>query len=297
MFLSMTGFASRTESFKVGKDDKISLSIDLKSINTRFFECSCKLPNILSSLEIKVIHRLKSKLLRGRVFLNVRILDTEGGFTKITPSTKLLDEYLKAINSIKKQFNLTGKLTVSDILNLPNIFSSQNIEIDKKTKDAFLKTIDKLADDLIKDRSIEGAELKKDLEKRFTVCSKKITEIKKRFKIFVKEHKEEIKKILASYQKDADEESKLKLDELYSILNKIDVHEEIIRFESHLKNAKNILKDQKIEKGKRLDFTLQELLRESNTILAKCSDFDISTLAVDIKVELEKIREQAQNIV
>lgn len=297
MFLSMTGFASKTESFKIGKDDKISLSIDLKSINTRFFECSCRLPSILSSLEIKMIHSLKAKLIRGRVYLNVRILETGGTLTRISPSVKLLDEYLKALNIIKKQFGISGKMTLSDVLNLPNIFSMQSIIIDKKTENSILKIIDNLADDLIKNRALEGVELKKDLDKRFVICSKSMTEIKKRFKAFVKEKKDKVKTVLVNYQKNADEESKLKLDELYSLLNKIDVHEEIVRFESHLKNLKKVLKDEKTEKGKRLDFILQELLRESNTILAKCSDFDISTQAVDIKVELEKIREQAQNIV
>ena len=293
----MTGFASKTESFKIGKDDKISLSIDLKSINTRFFECSCRLPSILSSLEIKIIHSLKAKLFRGRVYLNVRILETDGVLTKISPSTKLLEEYLRALDVIKKQFGIKGGVTLSDVLSLPNIFSAQSIEVDKKTENSILKIIDKLADDLIKSRALEGAELKKDLDKRFAACTKSMTEIKKRFKIFVKKHKDEVKKILIKYQKNADEESKLRLDELYSLLNKIDVHEEIVRFESHLKNSKKVLKDDRTEKGKRLDFILQELLRESNTILAKCSDFDISTQAVDIKVELEKIREQAQNIV
>lgn len=297
MLLSMTGFAGKTENFKIGKKDEISLSLDLKSINTRFFECSCRLPSALSSLEIKIIHNLKAKLFRGRVYLNIRILDTGVSLTKVTPSTKLLEEYLKGLNIIKKQFGIKGEMTLSDVLNLPNIFSSQNIEVDKKTESSILRIIDQLADDLIKSRAAEGAELKKDLDKRFALCTKSMAEIKKRFKIFVKKHKDEVKKLLIKYQKNADEESKLRLDELYSLLNKIDVNEEIVRFESHLKNSKKVLKDDRTEKGKRLDFILQELLRESNTILAKCSDFNISKQAVDIKVELEKIREQVQNIV
>ncbi len=297
MFLSMTGFAGKTEILKLSKDEQVSLFIELKTINSRFFEVTCKLPNALSALEIKITNKLKDKLLRGRVFLSVKILENDGALLKVTPSIKLLEEYLSALSDIKKKFKISGDLTISDVLNLPNIFSSQPVEFDIKAQTFVLKTIDDLIESLIKSRSVEGVQLKKDLEKRFDICGKKMTSVKKRFDSFVKEKKDELKKILSIYQESANEESKLKLDEIYSLLNKIDVHEEIVRFESHLKNAKNITKDADIEKGKRLDFVLQELLRESNTILAKCSDFEISTLAVDIKVELEKVREQAQNIV
>lgn len=297
MFLSMTSYASKTESFTITKNNKISLVMDLKSINSRFFECSCKLPSVLSSLEVKMIHLLKAKLLRGRVFLNIRILETDGVMTKINPSKKLLEEYLKALNIVKKEFGIAGNMTLSDVLNLPNIFSAESVGIDQKTEKLILLVIDKLADDLIKSRAVEGAELKKDLDKHFIVCSKKILDVKKRFTIYIKEKKQEIKKLLVKYKKNADEGIKLKLDELYSVLNKIDINEEVVRFESHLKNAQKVMNDNEIEKGKRLDFILQELLREANTTLAKCSDFNISNLAVDIKVELEKIREQIQNIV
>ena len=297
MFLSMTGFAGKTEILKLSKGEQVSLFIELKTINSRFFEVTAKLPSALNSLEIKITNKLKDKLLRGRVFLSVRILENDGALLRVTPSIKLLEEYLSALSDIKKRFKISGDLTISDVLNLPNIFSSQPVEFDTKAQNAVLKIVDDAIDELLNSRSVEGTQLKKDLDKRFDICGKKIAVIKKRFDAFVKEKKDEMKTILVVHQKTGDEESKLKLDEIYSLLNKIDVHEEIVRFESHLKNAKKIIKDSDVEKGKRLDFVLQELLRESNTILAKCSDFEISTLSVDIKVELEKVREQAQNIV
>lgn len=297
MFLSMTGFASKTVSLDLNKKDKVSLSLELKTINTRFFEASCKLPSILSCLEIKIINKLKSNLFRGRAYFSIKILESDVALTKVKPSIKLIEEYLNALNEVKNKFNLSGDLTISDVLNLPNLFSSQNVKIDTKIEHDILGAVDEVVDLLIKSRNREGLELKKDLEKRFVICAKKMALVKKRFNAFVKEKKSEIKKLLVEYKKTSSEETKLKLDELYSVLNKIDVHEEIVRFESHLKNAKKVINDAKTEKGKRLDFILQELLREANTTLAKCSDFNISSLAVDIKVEIEKVREQAQNIV
>lgn len=297
MFLSMTGFASKTVSLDLNEKAKVSLSLELKTINTRFFEASCKLPSILSSLEIKIINRLKSNLFRGRAYFSIRILESDVSLTKVKPSIKLIEGYLNALNEIKGKFNLSGSLRISDVLNLPNLFLSQNIKIDAKLEKNILNAVDEVVDLLIKSRNREGLELKKDLEKRFIICAKKMALVKKRFNAFVKEKKTEIKKLLLEYDKTASDESKLKLDELYSVLNKIDVHEEIIRFESHLKNAKKVISDANSEKGKRLDFILQELLREANTTLAKCSDFNISSLGVDIKVEIEKVREQAQNVV
>ncbi len=297
MFLSMTGFASETSFIKLSKDNKISIYIEIKSINSRFFEASCKLPSVLSALEIPIINKLKTKLLRGRVFVFIKISESEGVLSKIVVADKLLQDYLVALSRMKKKFNLVGDIEIADVLKLPNIFSFQSIGFDLSAGKIILNSVDKMIEGLVKSRNIEGLELKKDLEKRFDVCTKKIAFVKKRFNFFVKEKKAELNSILSSYKKTADEDAKLKLDELYSLLNKIDVQEEITRFESHLKNAKKVIKDVKIEKGKRLDFILQELLRESNTTLAKCSDFEMSRLSVDIKVELEKIREQVQNIV
>ncbi len=296
MFLSMTGFANKTIVLSIKKDEKVSLLIEMKSINSRFFETACRLPSVLNHLEIKIIRMFKEKLIRGRVYLTIRLFEEEGILEKIVPSVKLVGEYLKAIDELKKRFKLTGSLSVSDVVDLPGVFVSQKCQIDSKIESPIIRSIMQVADQLVKSRAVEGKSLQKDLEKRFIICSERIVKIKTLFKKFMQKQKNAIKKVSASYQK-GDEQSKMKLDELYSVLNKIDIHEEITRFDSHLKGVKKILIDEKTEKGKRLDFVLQELMRESNTMLAKCSDYDISSAAVDIKVELEKAREQAQNIV
>lgn len=296
MLLSMTGFSSKTISLPIDKNGNVSFSIEMKTINSRFFEAVCKLPTILSSLEIKIINILKKKIIRGRVYLTVRTEEEEGLFQNINPSFKLLQGYVKAINKIKKEFNIKGNLTISDVLILPNIFITEKGEITQKDEKKILSVIDQIAEELVKVRAAEGKDLQDDLEKRFTICFQKMNEIKVLSQKLMKEHKEKIKNILALQQR-GDDEAKLKLDELYSTLNKIDIHEEITRFNSHIEAVKKVLRDKNVEKGKRIDFIMQELMRESNTVLAKCSNFEISSISVDIKVELEKAREQAQNIV
>jgi uncharacterized protein (TIGR00255 family) len=297
VFLSMTGFGSKTIIFPLEKDQKVSLLIEIKSINSRFFEATCKLPSFLSHIEVKISGMLKEKLIRGRIYLTVRLLEEEEELlTKIAPSYRLVEEYLKSIETIRKKFKISGEISMTDIIRLPGVFISEKGQVDPSLEGAIFKNIEKVAEQLIKSREAEGKSLQADLDKSFSICSDKIEKVKSLFKDFMQEQKNAIQKLSASYQK-GDEQIKMKLDELYSTLNKIDIHEEIIRFDSHLKSIKKVVKDSDLEKGKRLDFILQELMRESNTILAKCSNYNISAAAVDIKVELEKAREQAQNVV
>ena len=296
MFLSMTGYGSKTVVLSVSKEEKISFSVEIKSINSRFFENTCKLPSFLNSLELDIINILKQKLIRGRVYLTLRTVDGEDVLIKINPSFNIIEEYLNAALVVKDKFKISGELSISDILKFPNVFSSERGDVSSKSKQEILKIISEVADQVVKSRAIEGKVLQRDLEKRFDICGKAMSKVKVLFKKLMEKQKKLIQDALAKKEKGEDIES-LKLDDLYSTLNKIDIHEEVTRFNSHLEGIKKVIRDKNIEKGKRIDFIMQELVRESNTILAKCSSYEISSIAVDIKVELEKAREQAQNVV
>lgn len=292
----MTGFGSAREPISIGKGGKVIFVVEIKSLNSRFFEVACKLPSSLNSLEIRITDFLKKKLIRGRIYLTVRASEDSSLFQTVAPNLSLINDYLLASNKIKKEFKLKGDFSISELLNLPNIFISEEKIISSKIEQQILKLIEKSTDLLLKTRVEEGNNLKKDIENFFSISAKKMNKIKKLFTKMMTEKKEAIKKVLLLTQQ-GDEGAKLKLDELYSTVSKIDVSEEITRFDSHLKSIKSALKDKGAIKGKRLDFILQELVRELNTINAKSSSYDISALAVDIKVELEKAREQVQNIV
>ncbi|MFH1643693.1 MAG: YicC/YloC family endoribonuclease [bacterium] len=296
MFLSMTGFGNARETLLIDKKKKIGFSVEVKSLNSRFFEAVCKLPGPLSSLEIKIIELLKGKLVRGRIYLTLRASEDSYLFQTVKPNLSLVGDYLSAARKIKKEFSLESDLCIAELLKLPDVFISEEKDISGAVEKDILALIEKAADLLTKSRAVEGNNLKKDLEMFFDVCFEKMIKIKQLFIQLMKSKKDAIKKLL-SQQNNGDESSKLKLDELYSVVNKIDINEEITRFDSHLKVIKTVLKDKSSSKGKRLDFILQELVRELNTINAKSGSFDISSLAVDIKVELEKAREQVQNIV
>ncbi len=154
-----------------------------------------------------------------------------------------------------------------------------------------------LIDELIEMQTKEGQALKKDIIARVAIIDKEIKAIEIAFEALMISQKQKVNEGLAGLEKDASKFAEMQKDALYAILDKIDVHEEIVRFKNHLKTLLISLESQEIEKGKRIDFILQELSREINTITAKCSDAAISSHAINIKVELEKAREQTQNIV
>lgn len=296
MLSSMTGYASGTILLQT-KNGEFALEIEIKTINSRYYEALCKLPPSFSFLEIKIVNALQEKLIRGRTYFNLRFVEGNEAFEGTTPSLKVVEGYINAAKTIKDKFGLSGDLSVEDIIRLPNVFVQQKSELSEAEQQSFFNGLSALIDKLVKNREEEGARLQKDLQLRFDLCAQKIVNVEKSFATAIQAHKKLIDDQLKLTQ-NGDDLAKKQLEELMVGLNKMDIQEEITRFNSHLKSVHNVFADKKvIEKGKHLDFILQELLRETNTLMAKCPNFDISSIAVDIKVELEKAREQIQNIV
>lgn len=297
MITSMTGFANRNVILELSKDYKVTISISLKSLNSRFFETTCKLPFALSHLETDFIKLFKTKLYRGHIYFTIHISSPNVLKSSVEPSLPIVKAYINAVNQIQKKFDLEGSLSLHDLLQLPNIFNVEEQTLDNASTKLLFDITNQLIEELITARKKEGAELKKDLVIRIKNMGKEIKTIEKASNILMKQQKEKISNELKDFEEVEPEGSELRRQMLYAALDKIDIHEEIVRFTSHLKNLSEQLDAPGVEKGKRLDFTLQELSREINTIAAKCSDVAIGSLAINIKVELEKTREQVQNIV
>ncbi|KKQ32554.1 MAG: TIGR00255 family protein [candidate division TM6 bacterium GW2011_GWF2_37_49] len=296
MLSSMTGYANGTIALHT-KNGDFALEIEIKTINSRYYEALCKLPPSFSFLEIKMVNILQEKLIRGRTYLTLRFCEGNEAFEALIPSMKIVEGYITASKAIKDKFGLQGELAMMDIMTLPNVFVQQKSELSKTEQEEFFIGFNELIDKLVKNREAEGLRLEKDLELRFESCKTKIVEIEKSFKLAIVSQKHLIDEQLKLTQ-NGDDLAKKQLEELMVGLNKMDIQEEITRFNSHLKSVRNIFADKSVlEKGKHLDFILQELLREINTLMAKCPNFNISSIAVDVKVELEKAREQIQNIV
>jgi len=297
MLLSMTGFASKTAVLSLQDGTKVNISINLKSLNSRFFELTAKLPYALSQLETDFIKALKKKLHRGHVYVTMHMSNADILKGSIEPSLTTVHGYLNATELIKKKFNLQGELTLGSLLTLPDVFNVEEKSIDDNFKKFIFTIFEELIDELLAAQKKEGDNLKTDLQGRLTIMSQEIVKIEAAAVQVMEKQKAKISESLKELAGQTGETSDTFRNTLYTMLDKIDIHEEVVRFNSHLKNLASILESAKEEKGKLLDFTLQELAREINTIAAKCADATISGLAINIKVELEKAREQAQNIV
>lgn len=297
MMQSMTGFATKTISITKGKDIKATITISLKALNSRYFETNIKLPTPLSHLETDLIKLFKKTLHRGSIFLTVW-LDNPALLTgSIKPALEIIRNYMRALKEIRKEFKFDDEPTLQLITRLPNIFAIEEQALDTQSSQEILKTANELATAVIKEREKEGKHLKKDLDRRFETMGKEIKIIEDRYQAHMEEQKEKLRDLIQELGNDTSELADMRKSALYAMLDKIDINEEIVRFKSHLTNVQQLSDSPEEEKGKRVDFTLQELAREINTITAKCSDALISKRAINIKVELEKAREQTQNIV
>ncbi len=304
MIISMTGFSSAIielpiKDAQTGADHMVQVSLTLKTLNSRFFEAHCRLPGSLSFLETDLIRYLKKELYRGSVQFTIYMSTSSALTGVIEPALATVRGYLSAIQTIEKECNITGSITINDLIHLPNIFQTYETPLDEKTLKKLWNAIFELTKKCQEMRLQEGAALEKDLSERVQHLRKYMTQLEPLAKKVTEDKKkqliENLRLLLVNISSDTSPESHISAT--YNQLEKIDIHEEIVRFITHLNALESILSSSEVSKGKKIDFTLQELFRETNTIASKCSNADISSLAISMKVELEKAREQAQNIV
>lgn len=302
MVLSMTGFATHTFELPVGAQSAM-VTIQLKSLNARFFEASCKMPFAFSSLETALLKRLRERLVRGTVYCSIFLNAPMPLGGKPQATLTVIEGYLDAAEEIEKRFgeraNISPDLSIASILTLPHVIEFTEDAPDEVTRKQLIEELDKAIDLLVAERSREGTALSTDLTSRLITITEAVDAVKKRAAAVVIEKKNRLIAELKQLVTHASLEEKDHYFQLiYNQLDKIDINEEIVRLEAHVANAQEVIASSKnIEKGKRIDFTLQEMSREVNTIGAKCADSELGSLAITIKVELEKLREQAQNII
>ncbi len=294
---SMTGFASKIFVLTAPSGERSTVSMNLKSLNSRFFESTVKLPIALSHLETTFTKQFKERLRRGHVYFTAYLSNPNIFEGAITPAMTIIDSYIQSMNQIKTKYHFSEDIKLDNVLRLPNIFSKEEQQLDEETTKLIQDAAADLIEKLLQERTTEGNSLAIDLDNRIAIIQKEMALITERAHVFVEESKKKVHATLQEIGADENLLADAQKNGLYALLNKIDIHEEITRLNSHLENFVTILQQSDMEKGKRLDFTLQELGREINTITAKCSDSTISTHAINVKVEIEKMREQIQNIV
>lgn len=294
MFKSMTAFGRSRGSIS-GKD----ITVEIKSVNNRYFDCSVKLPHAFSPLEQKIKPYLGERgISRGKVDVGIFVEFTEAADTEIAVNTEYAEKYISALRALKERFSLGGEITVMDVARDREVFSIKKPDdnIEKDWED--LKTVlDAAADAFIEARRAEGERIERDLcEKIEGICSR-VAKIEALSEEDIKSYRarleEKLKAVLADNQITADENRILTECAIYADRAAID--EEIVRLKSHF-DAFYSYVEKNEPVGRSLDFLIQEMNREVNTIGSKCGNSAIAHTVVECKTELEKIREQIQNI-
>ena len=290
MIRSMTGFAR-----VVGNRKKRGWTIEVRSLNHRFFEFSVKTPSSLYGLEDRIRELCQNRVRRGKVTLTVN--GAEGpGAEALSLDEETLRFYLAAIRKIQRRFGIKGALTVSDLLSLPRIFSlEKKAEVPQEAWPSLRASLERALKKLLASRVREGKVLLKDLLKRIGSIESGLASIEHRAKELPREYYDRLRERIAGlFEKKTAEDDRM-WQSAALLAEKCDITEEVVRLKSHLKLFRQKTAGGE-EVGKELDFLLQEMNREVNTMSAKAQDFGISREVVSIKAELEKIREQIQNI-
>jgi uncharacterized protein (TIGR00255 family) len=297
MIYSMTGFAAKTIVITGENNEKTNVSISIKSLNSRFFDTTFKLHYALSALEHHIISFSKKTLHRGHIYCTIHVSNPNAFVGAVLPALSTVRSYMSAIEAIKKECDLAQPILLEHILRLPDIFSTEEPHVSADGIATILVSIQELLDQVAVMRLQEGTALQHDLEHRLRIMSQEIDIIATQAVLVVEKHKIKILDTLKEIKADEALVATAHKNALFGMLDKMDINEEIVRFKSHVENMGAYLQSPATEKGKRIDFTLQELAREINTISAKCLDATVSEHAINIKVEIEKAREQTQNIV
>jgi len=290
MFLSMTGFGNDTFS-----DNNIILETEVKSLNSRFLDLSVRLPKELSQHEFAIRDLVKNKLVRGKVTVSINLTANNIESESLNLNEVELAKTVNLLNKITQLTNAKNEVSVSQLLLFRENFLIQSEKESEFDAELLISSVTKALNNLIEMRSSEGAELKKDLESRILNIQNTLAKIEDLSAVTTNEYynkfKEKVKKL---YDEFVDDEQRFLL-ELGILSEKHDVTEECIRLHSHIKLfSETIAKSHDV--GRKLNFICQEMNREVNTINSKSISSEISHLGITIKEELEKIREQVQNI-
>ena len=284
----MTGFARFEKQYPEGK-----LTGEARSLNSRYLEISIKLPKIDYFYEQKMREVVKKRAKRGKIDISVKWEKSSDqiNIPKINENT--IKQYDETIKALKKNFRIKGHLTVDNIFNLRDIFvyEENNTVNEEKLTDCF----DSLLSELNAERSREGQVIQVDLSARLATILGTVKEIEARWPDMIKTHERNLKEKVIEVTRSVNIDETRILQELALYMERLDISEEITRLKGHIDNFRNTLStDESI--GRKLDFIIQEMVRETNTIGSKSNDLYINERVILIKVEIEKMREQVQNI-
>ena len=292
MIKSMTGFG-RSE---VVTDER-KITIELKSVNHRYLDLSIKMPKKLSFLEGSIRNLMKTYIQRGKVDVYITYEDYTINNGTLKYNKELAAEYIACLKQIQQDFDLDYDIKVSTLSRYPDILTMEEQSVDEEELWNILEPpVREACEKFVQTRTQEGHNLEKDLLEKLDGLDKKVTRIEERSPEVVNAYRTKLEAKVSELLEDTQIDDNRIAAEVILFSDKICNDEETVRLHSHVKNMAKMLTTETEGIGRKLDFMAQEMNREANTILSKSSDMEISDIAIDLKTEIEKIREQIQNI-
>ena len=291
MIRSMTGYGSAS-----GVSGNLELEIELKAVNNRYLDVSVRMPRRYLFAEDGLKKRVAGLIARGKVDIFVSVDSSRDQDVEIRLNEPLVDAYVAVLHQVADRFGIEDGLTAIQVAKLPDVLSVEQAETDA---DAFSRDLLGVLDEALKHfndmRRIEGEKLHRDIGARLDLIAALTDQVEKRSPETVAAYRAKLEQRMAEVLEDAHIEESRILTEAAIFADRVAVDEEVTRLRSHVSQLRDILNGGG-SVGRKLDFLLQEVGRETNTIGSKCQDLDLGKIVIELKAEVEKIREQAQNI-
>lgn len=291
MIKSMTGFG-RAEQIIDGRD----IIVEIRSVNHRYYEFSARVPRAYGYIEEKLKSFLNGRISRGKVEVSVSIAAVEAADTLIEINKSVAKGYVDALRSVGEELGLADDLTLSQLVRLPDIFTVRKTADDEEQIWNSVKTVaDEAVSKFISMREAEGLKMKEDVLERADIIERLVDEVERLSPISAENYRSKLYSRLCEVLADKNIDEQRIVTEAAIFADKTAVAEETVRLKSHIRQLRDMLAlDEPV--GRKLDFLIQEFNREANTIGSKAQDIAVTKIVVDLKSEIEKIREQIQNI-
>ena len=292
MIRSMTGFGHG----EVSNDKNQKVTVEMKSVNHRYCDISLKLPKKLAMFEANIRNIMKEYASRGKIDIYVSYEDLSETAVSLHYNQAMAEEYMQVFKKMQEDFNIETKITAEALAKYPEVVTIEEVQQDEEVWWELLEaTLRQAAEKFVETRTIEGANLKKDLLGKLDQMAADVAFIEERSPQIIAEYRSKLEEKVKEFLEDSTIEENRIAAEVTLYADKIAVDEEIVRLQSHISSMTDVLEsDESI--GRKLDFMAQEMNREANTILSKSSDVDLADHAIELKTNVEKVREQIQNI-
>ena len=292
MIRSMTGFGHG----EVSNDKNQKVTVEMKSVNHRYCDISLKLPKKLAMFEANIRNIMKEYASRGKIDIYVSYEDLSETAVSLHYNQAMAEEYMQVFKKMQEDFNIETKITAEALAKYPEVVTIEEVQQDEEVWWELLEAaLRQAAEKFVETRRIEGANLKRDLLGKLDQMAADVAFIEERSPQIIAEYRSKLEEKVKEFLEDSTIEENRIAAEVTLYADKIAVDEEIVRLQSHISSMTDVLEsDESI--GRKLDFMAQEMNREANTILSKSSDVDLADHAIELKTNVEKVREQIQNI-